>query len=138
MMDSLFEIFSRELFQTLFVLYLVLNITEIIQNGSVSSFFDMRILLVLLLVCGFLSLVSNPFKRKSNRKNMVYSLLSCFESWDESQPKWRWKITFVISIVGGLIVYHKSQAMGYVSVLLFAGAFFFIFVLSYLTFHHSE
>lgn len=93
---------AKEFFQFSLLTYLLLLLTEALSEGFVSLFFNLNILLVVILLCGIISLVTYdknlalPHKKKINyAKSAEYSIF--------------------LGISGALLVFYKTSDLGPVS-----------------------
>jgi hypothetical protein len=110
---------SREFFQFSLLTYLLLLLTETLSEGFVSLFFNLNILLVVILFCGIISLVTYdnklalPHKKKINyAKSAEYSIF--------------------MGIMGALLVFYKTQDLGPVSLTIAIITAVIISILSFL------
>lgn len=90
---------AKEFFQFSLLTYLILLLTETLSEGFVSLFFNLNILLIVVLFCGIISLLTYnktiilPQKKKINyAKNIEYSIF--------------------LGISGGLLVFYKTSDLG--------------------------
>src|SRR5437868_3056023 len=93
------HIISEELFQFALVTYLILILSETVKTGFVSNFFNLNILLTIVLLAGILMVMTNT----------EYE----YPSELPSVPK---KITsadvqniILLAVGGGLLVFYKTQ-----------------------------
>ena len=114
------HIIAQEIFQYSLITYLILQIAEIINQGFVSNFFNINILLILILVCGIIMVITND------------------ENNISSQPQ---KITstdiqniVLMSFGGAFLVYVKTQNLGKISILISFITAIIIFLISILSF----
>jgi len=88
-----------EIFQFSLVTYIILLLVETVQEGFVSYFFNLNILLGFVLLMGILMTITHNEQleqhttpQRVNRENLQYSLM--------------------VGLCGGLLVYYKTQWLG--------------------------
>src|SRR3990172_6315778 len=83
-MKSTIGIIVTELFQVSLVTYLVLLLAENIVPGAVSDFFNLNILLALVVVSAVLMVLPVSEKKWKDEKKMLQKFLHlAFEEWDK-------------------------------------------------------
>ena len=108
-------------FQSLLVLYLVLLLAEQIWPYSVSWYLNLNYLLIIVIIAGVLSVFTKQEKRKKEpitRRDYIY-------------------IT-VLSILGFIIIFIKTEELGWLSYVISIIAGILIFLLSYLVLEGDE
>ena len=110
-------IISEEVFQFSLITYLILLIAETVREGFVTFFFDLRYLLIVILISGiFMSFLAPKRSDRTVRRA------------EKLQRSW----VTIFCIGGGLLVYYKTQDLGNIS-LFFAGfSAILIFLFTYL------
>ena|SRR5256885_6227406 len=112
------HIISHEIFQFSLVTYLILLLTEALQQGFVSYFFDLNILLGIVFVSGIIMLLTykKEFDRSTNRKKITKKDIF-------------WSVCF--ALIGSFIVFYKTFYLGSISLLVacIAGVIIIIFAL---------
>ena len=96
-------VIGEELFQTALITYLILLIIETIQEGFVTNFFSINILLILILIGGITKITL------SSKKNAVTTI-----KIEEKKIDLVYIITF--GLVGGALVYYKTSELGTISI----------------------
>jgi len=119
------NLISGEIFKYSLITYLLLILTETLQEGFVSYFFNLNILLVVVLINGVI---------------MVLTHHEILES--ETKPK---KITsgdvqniLIFAVLGGGLVYLKTEILGKISILIALFAGIIIILLSILLFADED
>lgn len=138
------HIVAQEAFQIFLVTYLCLLLLETIKIGFVSYFFNLNILLIIVLVSGVAMVLTHSEKKK----NIIpaWSLRNLLKLVDRErlQPvtptigKWDKYYIYLLSLGGGVLVYYKTEELGLLSILLTVVTIVIIFLLSYLIFTENE
>ena len=137
-MKSTIGIIVTELFQVSLVTYLVLLLAENIVPGSVSDFFNLNILLALVVTgCVFMVLPVSEKKWKDEKKMLQKFLHLAFEEWDKEvgrvkKSRFEWLYVFLVSYGGGALVYYKTRELGAIAIALAILAGIIIWLLSHL------
>ncbi len=153
-MRHIIEKIIKQLFQTSLVTYLLLLLGETIEKGFVSYYFNMNILLSIVLSSGIIMLMLE-FK-KVTRTQYITSLINVKEwitslvishaaisslidhkilQFQNKKLKDRdFYYIFFLSLGGAAVVYYKTQNLGYVAYLISAFIFVMIGLLSYLVY----
>src|SRR5882724_5221310 len=98
-------IFAEEFFQFSLITYLILLFAETLQTGFVSYFFNLNILLGVVLISGITMLITQreqkekPLPRKKMRRSDVI-------------------YTIFLALGGGLLVYLKVQEIGNIAIII--------------------
>ncbi len=121
-MKRIIHIVSAELFQISFATYLILLLLENIQKGFVNNFFNLNILLGVIVTGGMLKVVTG--------KKTMHIILDKIHEND-------WLYILALSIGGGMLVYVKTLELGTVSTIISFSAAIIILLLSYLIFSES-
>ena len=139
-MKTRLNIIFEQIFQIFLLTYLILLLAETVKTGFVSFFFNLNILLVVVLISGILSIIPLPHLKNKNHKNSAkHFLMLAFEQWHkEKKEEWNWHFAFVISVAGGLLVNFKTKELGNISLLVSLLACIIIFLLSYLVYHEED
>lgn len=139
-MKTRLNIIFEQIFQISLLTYLFLLLAETVKTGFASYFFNLNILLVIVLASGILSIVPLPqLKNKNHKNSSKHFLMLVFEQWHkERKEEWNWHFAFVISVAGGLLVNYKTKELGTVSLLVSLVACVIIFLLSYLVYHEED
>lgn len=141
-MKSKIGIITTELFQVALVTYLILLLLENISPGFVSDFFNMAILLWIVLVSGiFLVLPFSEKKWKSEKKMLEELLHHAFVNWEtpvHRKPRWEPLFVFAVSYGGGALVYIKTQDLGNISFVIAAITGIIIWLLSSVILNEEE
>ena len=114
---------NHELFSTLLITYLLLLLAETIREGTVSAFMDMNYLLIIVIVTGVISVLTQkeeekPEKVKLTGKDYIYIV--------------------ILGVIGAAIVWYKIQDIGKLSYLISIIAGVLIILLSTLLFDEEE
>src|SRR3989344_5801582 len=96
-------VIGEELFQVSLITYLIFLIIETIQEGFVTNFFSINILLILILIGGITKITL------SSKKNAVTTI-----KIEEKKIDLVYIITF--GLVGGALVYYKTSELGTISI----------------------
>ena len=96
-------VIGEELFQVSLITYLIFLIIETIQEGFVTNFFNINILLILILIGGITKITL------SSKKNAVTTI-----KIEEKKIDLVYIITF--GLVGGALVYYKTSELGTISI----------------------
>src|SRR5260221_6817816 len=114
------HIISEELFQFALVTYLILILSETVKTGFVSNFFNLNILLAIVLFVGILMVMTNT-------------------EYDLQLPAVAKKITsadvqniILLAVGGGLLVFYKTQDLGKISIIISVMTMGIIMLLSFL------
>jgi len=108
-------------FQSLLVLYLILLLAEQIWPNSVSWYLNLNYLLIIVIIAGILSIFTEqkkPKKEKITKKDYIY--------------------ISILSIAGFIIIFIKTQELGWLSYAISIIAGILIFLLSYLVLNEDE
>ncbi len=109
------------MFQSLLVLYLVLLLAEQIWPSSVSWYLNLNYLLIFVVIAGILSVFTKQKPQKKERitkKDYIY--------------------ISILSIAGFIIIFIKTQELGWLSYVISIIAGILIFLLSYLVLEEEE
>lgn len=117
-------ILSQELFQFSLVTYLILLLAETIKEGFVSYFFNLNILLGVVLVSGVVMVLTHDER--------IEKLTKLTEKPKEKLSDWDYYYIGGITLGGALLVYYKTQDLGNISLLLTIITAVIIALLSYL------
>ena len=115
-------IIFEEAFKVFFVGYLLFLIIETLKSGFITNFFNINIILLLVLVTGIGRILLGS---KVQEKNIVEDGID-------------WYVIVAFSVFSGAIVYYKTKEMGNVSLVVSAISAVAIFLLSYLTLSDKE
>lgn len=108
----------EELFQVSLITYLILLFAETIKEGFVSYFFNVHLLLGVVVVSG-IGLILTLHERTMRRNSENMSLND-------------WQYLIILSIAGGLFVYFKTEILGTIAYIITLFTMIVIFLLSYL------
>lgn len=124
---------ASEIFQISLLTYLILALLESLKPGFISYFFNLNILLGVVLVCGIVSVL--PLPATSKKELHKHLLVESFENWiHEDRKKMNGTLTFLMSLGGGAIVYYKTQDLGGVALAIAIVAGLIIALLSFLVY----
>ncbi len=137
---SAMSLVVRDLFQISVVTYLMLFLAEAIKSGFVSYFFNLNILLAIVIISGVGMVISHTQEKKSA------PLLEPKSSWpavrmyvralkDPSKNKLNKKEVCYIStasLIGGLVVYYKTSELGVLSIFIACITSIITYVLTYI------
>jgi len=143
-MKSTIGIIVTELFQVSLVTYLVLLLAENIVPGAVSDFFNLNILLALVVVSAVLMVLPVSEKKWKDEKKMLQKFLHlAFEEWDKEvervkKSRFEWLYVFLVSYGGGALVYYKTRELGLIAVFLAFLSGIIIWLLSQLILHEEH
>jgi len=118
-------IFAEEFFQFSLITYLILLFAETLQTGFVSYFFNLNILLGVVLISGITMLITQreqkekPLPRKKMRRSDVI-------------------YTIFLALGGGLLVYLKVQEIGNIAIIIACITTIIIILLSFLLFMEQK
>lgn len=104
----------NQIFQMLLVLYLVLLLIEQVWQYSVSMYINLNYLLILVIIAGILSVFT---KQKRKKKEPI--------TWKDHA------YIIILSITGIIIIFIKTQELGWLSYVISIIAGILIFLLSY-------
>src|SRR5688500_606934 len=117
-------ILSQELFQFSLVTYLILLLTETIKEGFVSYFFNLNILLGVVLFSGIVMVLTHDER--------IERLTKMIEDKKEQPSTWDGNYIGLVTLGGAALVYYKTEELGALSVLITFITGVIIFLLSYL------
>lgn len=111
------HIVSEEVFQISLCGYLLLLLLETIQEGFVSTFFNLYYLLAVIVISGIgMVLLEKESTHEAYKKKNDYTLY--------------WGL--LLSVITGCVVYYKTLAMGYLSIAIGVISFFIVLLFTYL------
>lgn len=119
-MRNILVSFSEEIFQIFLVVYLALLLLESTKTGFVSDFFNLNILLGILLISGVTMALAKP----QEANNKVSSL--------ERMKNNDFVYIALMAIIGGIFVFYKTNGLGYISIILSILSSLLITLLSFL------
>jgi hypothetical protein len=125
-MKYLISIVCKELFQVSLITYLILLVTELIKKESISYFFNLNYLMIIVVLSGILMLITN------------YNIDYKAEAQSSKLTSWNWQFIFLMSVGGGSLVYYKTADLGGLSLIISLLAMIIIFLLSYLIYTDTE
>lgn len=108
-----------ELFKFSLITYLILILAETVKVGFVSFYFDLNYLLLVVLVSGIIIAILGHEKVISDEKSKLTER-------DINS-------IIIFSLIGGFLVYYKTQDFGLVSLIITLLSSIIIFLLSYIT-----
>jgi hypothetical protein len=162
-MENKGEIIFGEWFRISLITYLILFLVDIFFQKSVSDFFDLNILLAVVLFGGLCFVISkidlkNIFRRNSNSTNEepIYGFMKI--NWDtlfDALPKLRefedeiyyrnkemteneWYFIILVSFSVGYLIYFKTRELGNLSIAISILAGGIILLASFLIFTDNE
>src|SRR5258706_5752120 len=97
------HIFSEEIFQFSLITYLVLLLSESLKTGFVSNFINLNIPLFIVLITGVLMVLTQQDKFeviKPEKRNLSADI----------------QTSIVLAVIGGLLVFFKTQELGKISI----------------------
>jgi len=99
------HILLEELFQFSLITYLILLLAETLQTGFVSYFFNLNILLGVVLVSGILMVLTHNEQLDAHRTHHKITTVDL-------------QYVLLLALGGGLLVYYKTQALGQIAKLI--------------------
>lgn len=119
---------AKEFFQYSLVAYLILLLIETIKEGFVSFFFNLNILLGIVLISGLIMAIT--YQKELEKLTKTKKI---------KQRKW-WDILYSIMLAlgGALVVLYKTQDFGIVSIIVSVISAFIIVLLSFLVLLDKE
>ena len=111
----------NDVFQSLLVLYLILLLVEQVWQYSVSMYLNLNYLLIIVIIAGILSVFT---KQKRRKKEPVI--------WKD------YAYITILSIIGFIIIFIKTQELGWLSYVISIIAGILIFLLSLLVLEEDE
>lgn len=99
------HLLSEEFFQYSLITYLILLLAETLKEGFVSFFFNLNILLVVVLVSGVILVLTHSEKLE---------LIKEKHKLKQSDIEY----TIVLAIGGALLVYYKTQELGTIAIII--------------------
>ena len=111
----------NDVFQSLLVLYLVLLLVEQVWQYSVSMYLNLNYLLIIVIIAGIFSVFT---KQKRRKKEPV--------TWKD------YAYITILSIIGFIIIFIKTQELGWLSYVISIIAGILIFLLSLLVLEEDE
>lgn len=135
------NIITKEIFQVSLITYLILLLAETVQEGFVSYFFNLNILLALVLVSGIIMTITHFEEIESLLPNASYLnwdyILHALnrnekKSKQERLSQWEWIYILVISIASGLLVNYKTLDLEAISIYITIATMIIVALLSYL------
>lgn len=127
------SIISKELFQTSLVTYLILLLAETVKTGFVSFFFNMNILVGVVLVSGIvMTLTEDETEKKEEVTTIIETIVSIINHNEEKISSKDFNFILMVSLGGALLVYYKTQGLGWLSLATFLSTFTLTILLSYL------
>src|SRR5258708_1546546 len=97
--------FSKEIFQFSLITYLVLLLSESLKTGFVSNFINLNIPLFIVLITGVLMVLTQQDKFEIT-KPMKRNLSADIQN------------SIVLAVIGGLLVFFKTQELGKISIVI--------------------
>lgn len=144
-------IIGTELFQVSLVTYLILLVAETIKPGMVTYFFNLNILLAVVVISGSTMVLTNYNEKQqslSRIKDWNWESIMQYVHQKEKEEeeknkevkirKWDWYYILGISLGGGLLVNYKTSDLGGISLLITFATMVIICLLSYLIFTEKE
>src|SRR5690348_15382582 len=139
-MRNKIAIVTKELFQVSLITYLVLLIVETIKVNFVSFFFNLNILLGLVLVSGIVMVLAEvEFENWRVFRKMTMNvdwdfLFSSLPTLDRKETlrkltSHELNYTFVVSLLGAGVVYYKIQNLGTIAFFIALTIFIVIFLI---------
>ncbi|MBI5127390.1 hypothetical protein HZA76_02945 [Candidatus Roizmanbacteria bacterium] len=122
-MKIFINIIAEEFFHSFFFSFLFLLLIETSKKGFVSHFFNLNYLLAVILISGFMMIITEPQKKVTYIKQATES---------------DWLNVLIISLIGGFLVFEKTKQLGKISLIVSIFTVFFIFFLSALIFIESS
>lgn len=139
-LKSTLGIIFSELFNVSLVTYLILLLLETLDKGFVSDFFNMNILLAIVLVSGVVMVSPLSEKKEADMWEMIDfrldSLLETLKARGISENDFYFML--IVSLGGALLVFLKTQELGSLSGVLGAITAVIIFTLSYLIYTEED
>jgi hypothetical protein len=89
---------TKEIFQFSLVIYLILFLIETYKMGTVSYFFNLHLILVVIILSGMLMLLTNTDKEIHNDRLKLTSAYI--------------QNTFIIAVISSVLVYYKTISLG--------------------------
>ena len=120
------HVFAQAFFQYLLITYLILLLIETLKEGFVSFFFNLNILLVVILINGFIIVLTHHDKLEAIN----------FTSKKITRSDVEYTVTFALG--GALLVYFLMQELGVLSFILAALTAVIIIFLSLLLFFEQK
>lgn len=115
---------SEEGFHISLITYLVLLLLESIKEQFVSYFFDLNILLGVVLVTGILMALTSSERNETVSSHKPFS--------------WYGRYVALLSIGGALLVFYKTESLGALSLVVSIVTGVIIFLLSYVLMHEEN
>ncbi len=112
--DNLSIIFE-EVFQVMLSGYLIFLLAETIKEGIISNYFNLNILLIIIIVSG-IGTVIYPNKKETKSRAL--------------NSDWDFLVTWGFTIFSGVIVYYKTFSMGNISYFISIIASVLVYLLS--------
>ena len=143
-MKSTIGIIVTELFQVSLVTYLILLLAENLIPGAVSDFFNLNILLALVVASAVLMVLPVSEKKWKDEKKMLQVMLhQAFKQWDKEvalvkKSRFEWLYVFLVSYGGGALVYYKTRELGLIAIALAILTGIIIWLLSQLILHEEN
>lgn len=119
------HLIAEGIFQYSLITYLLLLLAETIQEGFVSFFFNLNLLLIVVLISGIMMVLTHEEKLEPH-------------SPPQKMTSADLQNTLFFAIMGGLLVYYKTQLLGKLSILLAILTGTIIILLSVLLFTNPE
>ncbi len=120
--DNLAIIF-QEIFQVMLSGYLIFLLAETIKEGIISNFFNLNILLLIVLVSGVGTAI---FPVKKEEKNVKVN------------TDWDFIYIWTFALLSGVIVYYKTYSMGKISYVISIIASVLVLLLTYIVINDKE
>jgi hypothetical protein len=140
-MKSKIGIIISELFNVSLVTYLILLLLETLSKGFVSDFFNLNILLGIVLVSGIIMVSPLAEKRNLGMWDLVdrrMDLLLAKIKFKKVISENDFYFAILVSVGGGVLVYFKTQELGNLSILIGIITMVIIALLSYLIFTEED
>jgi hypothetical protein len=140
-MKSKIGIIISELFNVSLVTYLILLLLETLSKGFVSDFFNLNILLGIVLISGIIMVSPLAEKRNLGMWDLVdrrMDLLLAKIKFKKAITENDFYFAILVSVGGGVLVYFKTQELGNLSILIGIITMVIIALLSYLIFTEDE
>jgi hypothetical protein len=135
-MKNKIHIIVSELFHIALITYLCLLTIETIKEGYISYFFNLNWLLGLILCSGIIMVLteSAPY---TYRRKLLHPFVAYVKPDNRGKER-NWYFNLMMSLLGGLFVYYKTQALGNISLFISSITTIIILFLTYVMFNEKE